>query len=115
MSQVISLPRQRRHLPSVRMVLVSSLLSATLTVVGLSLASDHIVELANAAPWSASVHPAPENTYEVRPGDTLSLIAARELGDRERWPELYRANRDRLHAPSELEVGTNLRLPGTSP
>ena len=39
-----------QNLPSLRMVIVSSLLSASLTVLGLSLASDRIVALTAAAP-----------------------------------------------------------------
>ncbi|SEP83219.1 LysM peptidoglycan-binding domain-containing protein [Microlunatus flavus] len=47
----------------------------------------------------------------VRPGDSLSAIAERELGDGDRWNELYRANRDQLADPDELPVGLVLRLP----
>jgi hypothetical protein len=48
----------------------------------------------------------------VRRGDTLSGIADRELGERERWPELFRANRAQLDDPDELETGMRLVLPG---
>ena len=99
-------------LPSLRMVILSSLLSASLTVLGLSLASDRIAALTTAAPQTQPDAPL-VHTYQVRRGDTLSLIASRELGNRERWRDLYQANRDRVHAPSQLEVGTTLRLPGT--
>ena len=32
--------------------------------------------------------------YPVRPGDTLSTIAARTLGERDRWAEVFELNRD---------------------
>ena len=101
---------ERRHLPSLRMVVVSSLLSAAATVIGLSLASDRIVDLARSPAAARSAEP---TVYTVRRGDTLSRIAQRELGSTERWRELFEANRDRLRTPAELEVGTRLRLPET--
>ena len=35
-------------------------------------------------------------TYTVRPGDTLSRIAATELKDLNRWPEIWELNRERV-------------------
>jgi ABC-type amino acid transport substrate-binding protein len=35
-------------------------------------------------------------TYTVRPGDTLSRIAASELMDLNRWPEIWQLNRERV-------------------
>ena len=35
-------------------------------------------------------------TYTVKPKDTLSLIAQRELGETSRWPEIWDLNRDRV-------------------
>lgn len=49
----------------------------------------------------------------VRPGDTLSAIAARELGTADRWPELHRANRAQLADPDELDAGMRLVVPVT--
>lgn len=57
-----------------------------------------------AAPRAAS--------YRVKPGDTLSGIAASQLGDEGRWRELYDLNRDRVAAPSLIRPGMTLRLPG---
>ena len=37
-----------------------------------------------------------KKTYTVKPGDTLSLIAQRELGDTARWPQIWDLNRDRV-------------------
>ncbi|MGK5741518.1 BTAD domain-containing putative transcriptional regulator [Micromonospora sp. URMC 103] len=52
-----------------------------------------------------SAEPAP--TYTVRRGDTLCRIAARTLGDADRWPEIYALNRG-SHFP---QVGGTLRDP----
>lgn len=50
-------------------------------------------------------------TYRIRPGDTLSEIAWRELGSSRRYHELYEANRDRLQHPDNLPIGMELRIP----
>ncbi len=50
-------------------------------------------------------------TYTVEAGDNLSKIAEKALGDRNRWRELYDANRDRLDSPDKVVVGQELRLP----
>lgn len=52
-------------------------------------------------------------TVTVAPGDTLSRIALRELGDASRWPEIYQANQpDPISAgPDLLQVGWVLTIP----
>jgi ABC-type amino acid transport substrate-binding protein len=37
-----------------------------------------------------------KKTYTVKPGDTLSLIAQRQLGETSRWQEIWDLNRDRV-------------------
>lgn len=49
--------------------------------------------------------------YVVKSGDNLFTIAEHELGDAQRWLEIYELNRDRLNSPDELQVGLKLRLP----
>lgn len=61
--------------------------------------------------------PAPVETmadklYTVRPGDSLSLIAARELCNELAWQQLYQLNRDRIATPNRLLPGMVLRLTG---
>jgi DNA-binding SARP family transcriptional activator/LysM repeat protein len=63
-----------------------------------------------------------DRTVKVRTGDTLSAIAARELGDPKRWQELFEANHRRPQAdgralldPDIILPGWSLRVPVTSP
>lgn len=49
--------------------------------------------------------------YRVRPGDTLSIIARRMLGNLHRWPVIYRLNRHKLRNPHRIYVGQRLVLP----
>jgi nucleoid-associated protein YgaU len=50
-------------------------------------------------------------SYRVRPNDTIWSIAKATLGNGERWPDIYRINRDVLRDVNRLEVGMVLRLP----
>lgn len=51
-------------------------------------------------------------TYRIGPGDTLSKIAAKTLGDGKLWEEIYRINRDKIGAnPEKLQMGMELRIP----
>ncbi len=59
-----------------------------------------------------------ERLYVVRPGDTLALIAERELGDADLWAWLFEVNKgrlmpdgQRLEWPDELRSGWVLALP----
>jgi len=61
------------------------------------------------------------HTYTVRPGDTLSSIAARELGDAERYPEIFEASKNtvqpdgrRVTDPDVIDVGQLLTIPGSA-
>lgn len=61
---------------------------------------------------TASITSSPsETTYTVQPGDNLTRIAARQLGDGDRWQELFEANADQLASPNDLFAGQTLRLP----
>ena len=53
----------------------------------------------------------PETAHVVQPGESLSQIAARVLGDPACWPEIYRANRDQIADPSVLHPGQRLLIP----
>lgn len=47
----------------------------------------------------------------VQPGESLWSIAERELGDGERWPEIYRRNHSQIADPDEIDAGWRLRIP----
>ncbi|HEY6279338.1 MAG TPA: transglycosylase family protein [Streptosporangiaceae bacterium] len=63
-----------------------------------------------------SLHPAAghhsASSYQVRPGDTLSQIAAHEYGRAADWPAIWWANRRQVPNPGVISVGQRLRLPG---
>lgn len=48
---------------------------------------------------------------KVKPGDTLSGIANRELGDTGRWKEVWELNKSRFPNPHLIEVGDEVVLP----
>ena len=58
-----------------------------------------------------SADPTRSERITVVPGDTLSELAQEHLGAAHRWPELYRANRDRIADPDLIQVGWRLILP----
>jgi len=51
-------------------------------------------------------------TYTVKGGDSLSEIAQREMGDGDRWTELYEANKAAIgDDPDMIKPGTKLTIP----
>ncbi|MBT2466328.1 LysM peptidoglycan-binding domain-containing protein [Streptomyces sp. ISL-66] len=63
---------------------------------------------------AAPMKPAPkaQRTYTVRPGDSLSAIARRELGNEGRWRELYAMNKGVVGSnPDMIHPGMKLTLP----
>jgi len=63
-----------------------------------------------------SLHPAvPQGaaTYTVRPGDSLSAIAAHAYGSKADWPAVWWANRHQVANPNMIVVGQRLRLPAS--
>jgi LysM repeat protein len=65
-------------------------------------------ELARARAAQVSTPPASARNYVVKPGDTLGLIAQRELGSTKRWQEIEALNGVK---PERLAVGMSLKLP----
>ena len=53
----------------------------------------------------------PETTYKVRKGDTLQKISQKFYGTTKKWPQLYKANQDRLKGPNRLFPGQVLVIP----
>lgn len=51
-------------------------------------------------------------TYVVKKGDSLSEIAQREMGDGDRWQELYQANKAAIgDDPDLIHPGLELTIP----
>lgn len=56
--------------------------------------------------------PAETKTYTVKAGDSLSSIAQSEMGDANRWRELYAANKDAVgDDPNMIHPGLKLEIP----
>lgn len=51
------------------------------------------------------------STYTVQPGDTLSAIAKKHLGDANAYPKIFEANRDVLSDPDKIQPGQVLKMP----
>jgi len=49
--------------------------------------------------------------YVVQKGDTLWMIAAKELGSGHRWKYIYELNKEKIKNPDKLRVGTRLEIP----
>ena len=60
----------------------------------------------------AAAHHGP-GTYTIRPGDTLSQIAARAYGRPADWPALWWANRRQIPDPDLITAGQRLALPSS--
>lgn len=53
-----------------------------------------------------------ESTYTVEAGDSLSGIADEQLGDADRWHDIYDRNRDTISDPDLIYPGQHVDLPG---
>lgn len=58
--------------------------------------------------------PETRGTYTVGENDTLVKIARAQLGDGERWRDIYDLNRDKLSNPNRVVKGMVLRMPAKS-
>jgi LysM repeat protein len=54
-------------------------------------------------------------SYQVRAGDTLSIIAASQYGNSSTWPALWWINRKAIPNPNSLQVGQTLKLSSWHP
>ena len=50
-------------------------------------------------------------TEPMHEGSRLTWMSKRYYGDKRFWPYIYDANRDRIHNPNKIEVGTPIRVP----
>ena len=51
------------------------------------------------------------DTYEVKPGDSLSKIAKRVYGNASDWKKIFEANTDVLKDPDKIFPGQKLKIP----
>ena len=51
-------------------------------------------------------------THTVAPGENLSALAQKYLGDRTKWREIYNLNKDLIKDPNVIYVGQVLNVPG---
>ena len=51
-------------------------------------------------------------THTVAPGENLSSLAQKYLGDRTKWREIYNLNKDLIKNPNVIYVGQVLNIPG---
>jgi nucleoid-associated protein YgaU len=64
------------------------------------------------APAAAPKAAAPaQQTYPVKPGDSLSKIAKEQLGNANLYMEIFNANKDVLTDPDKIKPGMVLKLP----
>lgn len=80
-----------------------------------------ILELPDASLSAEPVDVGEPEIHVVESGESLWSIAEDELGDAERWPEIFEANRGRsfpdgrtLRDPSTIQPGWDLQLPGAN-
>ncbi len=60
---------------------------------------------------AGTANAATTHTYTVKPGDSLSLIAGKQIGDTSKWQALYAANRAVIGSnPDRIVPGQKLRL-----
>jgi nucleoid-associated protein YgaU len=52
-----------------------------------------------------------EQTYTVKPGDTLSKISKQLYGDAGQYQRIFEANRDKLTDPDAIQAGQVLKIP----
>jgi nucleoid-associated protein YgaU len=65
----------------------------------------------DAAPSAEAKKSAAPRTYTVQQGDTLSSIAARQMGASGRWMALYEFNDDVIDDPDNVIAGTVIKIP----
>lgn len=68
------------------------------------------IQLSAAANARNKGQPSGSRTINARAGDTLSKIAARELGDSKRWKEIRDLNPN-IRDPNHITTGTDIRIP----
>jgi nucleoid-associated protein YgaU len=66
---------------------------------------------ATAAAADAAKAAAEEQYYVIQKGDTLWAIAKKHLGDGNRYPEIFEANKEVILDPDKIFPGQKIRIP----
>ena len=77
--------------------------------------ADFPVDTSMAAPAQAQAGTArsqgQQQTYTVKPGDTLSKISKQFYGNANDYMRIFNANKDKLKDPDKISVGQELKIP----
>jgi len=63
----------------------------------------------------SATRPLERRVYEVKPGESLWVIARATVGEGNLWPALYHANRDQIKDPTRVYPGQRLAIPTIDP
>jgi nucleoid-associated protein YgaU len=74
---------------------------------------DDMPDFSDVQSGASSTAPAAEayETYEVKPGDSLSKIAKKAYGDANAWKRIFEANTGILKDPNKIFPGQKLKIP----
>ncbi|MFN5628436.1 MAG: transporter substrate-binding domain-containing protein [Bacteroidota bacterium] len=73
--------------------------------------SDAVVQYIPVSNSQASAQFSSANTYTIKRGETLSIIARDHLGDVFKWKEIYQLNKNTLASPDIIYPGQNIIKP----
>jgi nucleoid-associated protein YgaU len=77
----------------------------------LKVAEQKTQSAAAASPQANVAQAAPQSTYTVQSGDTLSKISKQFYGDSNEYMRIFYANRDKLNNPNQIQIGQQLIIP----
>jgi len=77
---------------------------------------DDMPDFSDVQSGASSTAPTAEvyETYEVKPGDSLSKIAKHVYGDAKAWKQIFEANTGILKDPDTIFPGQKLKIPKKS-
>jgi len=77
---------------------------------------DEMPDFSDVQSGASSTAPTAEvyETYEVKPGDSLSKIAKHVYGDAKAWKQIFEANTGILKDPDTILPGQKLKIPKKS-
>jgi nucleoid-associated protein YgaU len=75
--------------------------------------ADEMPDFSDVQSGASSTAPAAKlyETYEVKPGDSLSKIAKHVYGNGNQWKTIFEANADILKDPNKIFPGQKLKIP----